>query len=84
MFLRVPRKGLGFVTLRYGMWVFCLVLVWFWFWFVCDAGRFAGVCAGIRFTLARFKRRPCAGRHLLFFAAVYRLETSLTGVQGHR
>jgi hypothetical protein len=31
-----------------------------------------------------FKRRPCAGRHLLFFAAVYRLETSLTHVQGHR
>ncbi|WP_435529806.1 hypothetical protein, partial [Paraburkholderia caribensis] len=28
-----------------------------------------GLCAGIRVTLARFKRRPCAGRHLLFFAA---------------
>ncbi len=27
------------------------------------------LCAGIRVTLARFKRRPCAGRHLLFFAA---------------
>ncbi|MCO4881228.1 hypothetical protein, partial [Paraburkholderia caribensis] len=27
------------------------------------------LCAGIRFTLARFTRRPCAGRHLLFFAA---------------
>jgi hypothetical protein len=23
----------------------------------------------------QLKRRPCAGRHLLFFAAVYRLET---------
>ncbi|WP_310043269.1 hypothetical protein, partial [Paraburkholderia caribensis] len=28
-----------------------------------------GLCAGIRVTLACFKRRPCAGRHLLFFAA---------------
>jgi hypothetical protein len=27
------------------------------------------LCAGIRDALARFKRRPCAGRHLLFFAA---------------
>ncbi|MCO4881701.1 hypothetical protein [Paraburkholderia caribensis] len=26
-------------------------------------------CAGIRVTLACFKRCPCAGRHLLFFAA---------------
>ncbi|CAG9206449.1 conserved hypothetical protein [Paraburkholderia caribensis] len=25
--------------------------------------------AGIRVTLSRFRRRPCAGRHLLFFAA---------------
>ncbi|WP_343657453.1 hypothetical protein, partial [Paraburkholderia caribensis] len=25
--------------------------------------------AGIRDSLARFTRRPCAGRHLLFFAA---------------
>ncbi|WP_227242787.1 hypothetical protein [Paraburkholderia caribensis] len=33
-----------------------------WLWF-------ASVCAGIRDSLARFKRRPCAGRHLLFFAA---------------
>ncbi|MDR6387397.1 hypothetical protein J2802_007848, partial [Paraburkholderia caribensis] len=28
-----------------------------------------GLFAGIRVTLARFRRRPCAGRHLLFFAA---------------
>ncbi|WP_224100614.1 hypothetical protein, partial [Paraburkholderia caribensis] len=27
------------------------------------------LCAGIRELLACFKRRPCAGRHLLFFAA---------------
>ncbi len=27
------------------------------------------LCAGIRDALARFTRRPCAGRHLLFFAA---------------
>ena len=30
---------------------------------------FACVCAGIRDLLACFTRRPCAGRHLLFFAA---------------
>jgi hypothetical protein len=27
------------------------------------------LCAGICELLARFTRRPCAGRHLLFFAA---------------
>ncbi|MCO4883317.1 hypothetical protein, partial [Paraburkholderia caribensis] len=31
--------------------------------------RIAFAFAGIRELLARFKRRPCAGRHLLFFAA---------------
>jgi hypothetical protein len=30
---------------------------------------FAFAFAGIRELLARFSRRPCAGRHLLFFAA---------------
>ena len=30
---------------------------------------FAGVCFGIRDLPSCFKRRPCAGRHLLFFAA---------------
>ncbi|WP_208459428.1 hypothetical protein, partial [Paraburkholderia caribensis] len=39
-----------------------LLLVWFWFWF-------AWLCAGIRAMPSYFKRRPCAGRHLLFFAA---------------
>ncbi|WP_353556123.1 hypothetical protein [Paraburkholderia terrae] len=29
----------------------------------------ACLCAGIRVLLACFTRRPCAGRHLLFFAA---------------
>jgi hypothetical protein len=37
------------------------------------ASRFAvwcsGLCAGIRVLLSYFTRRPCAGRHLLFFAA---------------
>ncbi|AUT51616.1 hypothetical protein C2L66_06905 [Paraburkholderia caribensis] len=53
---------------------FWFVWFWFvWFWFVClCAGsrvlRFA-LCAGIRDSLACFTRRPCAGRHLLFFAA---------------
>ena len=28
-----------------------------------------GVCAGIRAVPSCFERRPCAGRHLLFFAA---------------
>ncbi|MDR6380975.1 hypothetical protein J2802_001385, partial [Paraburkholderia caribensis] len=40
-------------------------------------GVFAGFCshprygffAGIRDSLSSFTRRPCAGRHLLFFAA---------------
>ncbi|MEX3973597.1 hypothetical protein, partial [Paraburkholderia caribensis] len=27
------------------------------------------LCAGIRELLSSFTRRPCAGRHLLFFAA---------------
>ncbi|WP_225034423.1 hypothetical protein, partial [Paraburkholderia sp. XV] len=31
------------------------------------AGRGVCLCAGIRESLARFTRRPCAGRHLLFF-----------------
>jgi hypothetical protein len=50
------------------MWVgvdyISVMLVWFWFWF-----WFVGVCAGIRVSLTSFTRRPCAGRHLLFFAA---------------
>ncbi|WP_225034241.1 hypothetical protein, partial [Paraburkholderia sp. XV] len=43
-----------------------LLLVWFWFWFWF---WFAWLCAGIRAMPSYFKRRPCAGRHLLFFAA---------------
>src|SRR5690349_22449736 len=40
----------------------------------CLASRVVAVrcsefCAGIRVLLASFMRRPCAGRHLLFFAA---------------
>ena len=38
--------------------------------FVCGCwGRYACVCAGIRVLLSCFTRCPCAGRHLLFFAA---------------
>ncbi|MFP3647796.1 hypothetical protein, partial [Paraburkholderia sp. SIMBA_054] len=33
------------------------------------AVRCFGLCAGIRVMTYPFKRRPCAGRHLLFFAA---------------
>jgi hypothetical protein len=41
------------------------------------------LCAGIRVLPSCFKRRPCAGRHLLFFAAVYGPGTWVTGVRGH-
>src|SRR5690349_19398583 len=39
--------------------------------FLVCASRFAFAFAfaGIRDSLSRFRRRPCAGRHLLFFAA---------------
>ena len=37
--------------------------------YVVRAVWFLWVFAGIRDSLACFKRRPCAGRHLLFFAA---------------
>ena len=37
--------------------------------FAAQAVWFACVCAGIRVLLACFTRCPCAGRHLLFFAA---------------
>src|SRR5690349_23519268 len=36
---------------------------------VCGRPRFGFAFAGIRELLACFTRRPCAGRHLLFFAA---------------
>ena len=39
------------------------------FAFVARAVWFLWVFAGIRVLLACFTRRPCAGRHLLFFAA---------------
>ncbi|MEM5352979.1 hypothetical protein, partial [Paraburkholderia caribensis] len=45
----------------------CCVVVWcFWDFALASASC---LFAGIRDSLARFKRRPCAGRHLLFFAA---------------
>jgi len=63
--------GLVLVWFWFG---FGLVLVWFWFgfglvWFGFGLVLFACVCAGIRDLLSGFRRRPCAGRHLLFFAA---------------
>src|SRR5690349_23228041 len=39
------------------------------FWALRWHPRFAFAFAGIRDSLACFTRRPCAGRHLLFFAA---------------
>ncbi|WP_217998144.1 hypothetical protein, partial [Paraburkholderia terrae] len=51
------RKWFGFLPSRWHpRYVFVARLVWF----ACS-------CAGIRASLACFKRRPCAGRHLLFF-----------------
>ncbi|WP_224028209.1 hypothetical protein, partial [Paraburkholderia caribensis] len=35
----------------------------------CSAVRCSCLFTGIRVLLACFRRRPCAGRHLLFFAA---------------
>jgi len=48
-----------------------LPVFWFWFWVGFDfALAFAGcLFAGIRVMPSCFRRRPCAGRHLLFFAA---------------
>src|SRR5689334_10088076 len=46
--------GLGFLVF------FCWLAALWWF---------AGGFAGIRVLLSCFTRRPCAGRHLLFFAA---------------
>jgi hypothetical protein len=37
--------------------------------FAVQAVWFACGFSGIRVLPSRFKRRPCAGRHLLFFAA---------------
>ena len=61
----------AFAPLRRGR--FCLVF-WRFRWhprfdFVVRTGWFACVFAGIRVMPSCFKRRPCAGRHLLFFAA---------------
>jgi hypothetical protein len=53
------------------MWFLCLVWV-LGVWCLCllrKLGWFACVCGGIRDLPTCFKRRPCAGRHLLFFAA---------------
>ncbi|MCO4883371.1 hypothetical protein, partial [Paraburkholderia caribensis] len=69
--------GVGADAARVEVW---FGLVWFGvFWPLRWHPRFAfaqrrfGSCvcllAGIRVLLARFTRRPCAGRHLLFFAA---------------
>jgi hypothetical protein len=58
--------GSGFFVLR---------VVWFWLFLFSDRrGWFfwfwiARVYAGIRDMTYHFKRCPCAGRHLLFFAA---------------
>ncbi|WP_343654985.1 hypothetical protein, partial [Paraburkholderia caribensis] len=66
------HSGLVFLFLSFAF-VFLLLLLR---WRPCFAfvGRASPVgvfslFAGIRDSLARFKRRPCAGRHLLFFAA---------------
>jgi hypothetical protein len=55
----VVLQGVPFLGAPFCFGFGVLVLV---FWF-------ARVFAGIRVLLACFMRRPCAGRHLLFFAA---------------
>ena len=55
-----PRWRSGLAPARRG-WCFLL--------FAAHAVWLACVCAGIRVLPSCFKRRPCAGRHLLFFAA---------------
>ncbi|MDR6384939.1 hypothetical protein J2802_005372, partial [Paraburkholderia caribensis] len=68
--LHEGEKCQGFGLVWFGLVWFGLVwfgLVWFglvWFGLVLPFAF-----AGIRDALARFTRRPCAGRHLLFFAA---------------
>jgi hypothetical protein len=52
----VVVQGFGFWVLGFGFWVL-------------GFGLCACVCAGIRALPSCFMRRPCAGRHLLFFAA---------------
>nr|MDW3657443.1 hypothetical protein [Paraburkholderia terrae] len=50
----------------------CFALSWHpRYAFVLHASPFGvfGLCGGIRVMPSCFKRRPCAGRHLLFFAA---------------
>ena len=56
------------------MGVFCLRRCWglgfgLRCWFGLAVASAIRLCAGIRALLACFRRRPCAGRHLLFFAA---------------
>ena len=63
------RSGFGFCLRR---WVVRFALRWhppFAFSASCVAVRCFGFFAGIRVMPSCFKRRPCAGRHLLFFAA---------------
>ncbi|WP_224101777.1 hypothetical protein, partial [Paraburkholderia caribensis] len=60
----------GFFFLGFGLGAVGFV----WFsgplrWYPRFAFAFAFAFAGIRELLACFRRRPCAGRHLLFFAA---------------
>jgi hypothetical protein len=65
-------SGLGLFL----VWFFCCFCFCFLRWYsgieaLCADGLVCAalLCAGIRDLLACFKRRPCAGRHLLFFAA---------------
>jgi hypothetical protein len=72
-----PRFVIALRASRFGVLVFwCFgVLVFALAFAICLRASGASrlgvfrLCAGIRELLARFTRRPCAGRHLLFFAA---------------
>ena len=72
---RFGWRGLGEGRFGFGVLAFASVsALWLFRWhprfaFVARAIWFLWVFARIRDALACFKRRPCAGRHLLFFAA---------------
>ncbi|WP_217998152.1 hypothetical protein, partial [Paraburkholderia terrae] len=74
-----PMFGLGVVCSVFGVWYFVRER-WCWVFALAlasalclrasgVAGQCFGLCSGIRVMPSCFKRRPCAGRHLLFFAA---------------
>ncbi|MDR6381356.1 hypothetical protein [Paraburkholderia caribensis] len=69
-------SGLGCFWFDFLLFLLLAVLLCFLRWYpdieaLCVDGLVCAalLCAGIRELLSSFTRRPCAGRHLLFFAA---------------